>query len=81
MMTTTGIVYCERCDQPAEVDWVEVHSWGRPIRYIMGDSRCLTAGCVNNAGYRNVLPPDVPGELTRFDRMWLDRQFLLCRDI
>jgi hypothetical protein len=64
------VLLCDRCGQPAEVAWCDVSVLARK-QYLVGETRCLTPGCFDETGSRQVELPPGPGELTRDDRAWL----------
>jgi hypothetical protein len=72
-------VDCDRCDQPAEANRIDVSTWARE-GYVWGRITCLTPGCVDEDGSAAVEPPDEPGQLTREDRRWLRRQRRLAAE-
>lgn len=73
------VLACDRCGQSAQVDWVDVGVLGRPNMYVIDETRCLTPGCYDEDGSRRVALPPEPGELTREDRAWLDRNQRLAK--
>jgi hypothetical protein len=73
---------CRRCGEPADAQWLDITTWGDPEPvYLLGQSVCPMPGCVDEFGSRTVPPPDVPGELTHNDRMWLERQRRLVDEL
>lgn len=73
-------VLCDRCGQVADADRIDVSSWAEPTRFVWGRITCRTIGCADEFGSAAVDPPDVPGELTREDRKWLNRQRRLAEE-
>jgi len=73
-------VICDRCDQPADAQRIDVSTYAGPA-FTWGRIVCTTPGCVDETGSASVDPPDVPGELTREDRKWLRRQRLLAEEL
>jgi hypothetical protein len=73
---------CERCGTEADVDWLDVSTFGESGQVlVMGRSACATPGCVNEHGSRAVLPPDDPGRwLTPDDHAWKRRHYRLAAE-
>jgi hypothetical protein len=76
-------VSCDRCGVDADVVWVDVStmSEGPGSSYVMGRAVCVVPGCVDADGSPTILPPDVPGQLTRDDWRWLSQHERLIRDL
>jgi hypothetical protein len=73
---------CRRCGVLAEATWCEVTMFGdREPQYLLGQSTCVTPGCVDAEGSRYVPLPDVPGQLTHDDQQWLRRQRRLVDEL
>lgn len=73
---TRPLLHCRRCGALVDdAEWCDVTTYGDPERvYILARAECPTAGCVDADGSRSVPPPDVPGQLTHDDQVWLRRQ-------
>lgn len=67
------VLPCERCGQPAEVEWVDVSTY-TSTSFVIGETRCRTPGCFDENGSRRVPLPPQPGGLTRADLAWLAGQ-------
>lgn len=70
---------CWRCDQPANVRWIDIRQLGDSgPRYIPGDMACSTAGCVDELGSTSPIAP-TPGQMRHAAEAawWLTQQALL----